>query len=166
MGKFDSVKYEKAKGLADKFFKKNPRIISSALGAVRFNSDGFLHLIWRVTDSKDKKKHKRDWKNQIKRFQLLSYVKPVLQGMSHYQEYLESMETVKVKESGKTLFKTKKVVYYCFIAVIDDKIRIKVVLKKVGNGQLIFWSIIPYWKTDYYKDIKFVSLYKGDPATD
>ena len=110
MSRFDEIKYQKAKNFASKFFKKNRKIQSQALGLITFNSDGFLHLIWKV-----KGKHKRDWKNQIKRFYLLSYVKLILKGMSHYQEYLETIENIKVKQRGRAKYKTKKVIYWSYI---------------------------------------------------
>lgn len=138
------------------------KVRSACLGEVHFNSDGFMHLIWR----KENKKHKRNWKNQIKRFHLLVYVKPILQGMGYYQEYFECLEDVKVKKKGKSVFESKVVRYWAFVVIIDNKIRIKLILRKIGEGNIHFWSIIPIWKTEEYKDIKFVSLHKGNPKED
>ncbi len=116
MGQFDKAKYEKAKEVAVRFFEKNKKLKTTCLGEIRFNSDGFMHLIWKNED----KKHKRDWKNQIKRFHLLAYVKPVLQGMKYYQEYSESLENVKIKKRGKPIVVSKIVRYWAFVAIIDN----------------------------------------------
>lgn len=159
-------RYEKAKNIAVRFFEKNKTINSAALGTVTFNSDGFLHLIWKNRDKKRKNKHKRDWKNQEKRFYLLQYAKPILEKMAYYQEYSEAMETVAVKKNNRIYSEPKKITYWCFIAVIDNKIRIKIILKKVGNGNIIFWSVVPYWTTKHYKDIKLTSLEKGNHSED
>ena len=40
----------------------------------------------------------------------------------------------------------KSVTYYGFVAIINT-IKIKVIVKKIENGQPFFWSIIPFWKT-------------------
>ncbi len=41
----------------------------------------------------------------------------------------------------------KEVVFYDFIAVIDN-VRAKVIIKEVVGGEKYFWSIIPYWGID------------------
>ena len=38
------------------------------------------------------------------------------------------------------------VYYYGFIAVIKNKIRLKIIIKEVAGGEKYFWSIIPFWK--------------------
>ena len=53
--------------------------------------------------------------------------------------------------------------YWGIIAIIDGR-KIKVILRKIGdNGQLHFWSIVPAWTTNKYRDAKFVSTMKGNP---
>lgn len=162
MGKFDEKKYNQAKDVAVKFFDKNKKVKSACLGEIRFNSDGFMHLIWHHED----KKHKRDWKSQVKRFHLLAYIKPILQGMKYYQEYSEAIENVRVKKKGKPVIESKIVRYWAFVAIIDNKIRLKILLRKIGEGNIHFWSVIPIWKTQEYRDIKIVSLHKGNPKDD
>ena len=119
-----------------------------------------MHLIYKDEE------HKRDWRNQIKRFHLLKYAKKVLSGMSYHQEYLEEICTVKQKNYGKTILVPKVAKYWGFIAVIDNKIRIKYVLRQIGNGNIILWSVIPYWETKDYKGIKTNTLHKGDLLKD
>lgn len=160
MSEFDGKKYNDAKEIGVDFFSRNKIIHSSALGNIRLNSDGFRHII------NKNEKHKRDWKNQVKRFHLLQYVKPILEKMGFYQEYQEFAEEVFVKGYGKTKKVTKIVRYWAFVAIIDNKIRIKIILRKIGDGEIIFWSVIPYWKTSEYKDIKLVTLYKGNLSED
>lgn len=160
MSKFDEEKYNNAKKVGEAFFDKNKKINSLSLGSVRFNSDGFLHLVYK------NKKHKRDWKNQVKRFHLLKYVKPILEKMGYYQEYQERVEEVMIKDHGMPKRVTKVLKYWAFVAIVDNKIRIKVILRKVGDGEIIFWSVIPYWKTSEYKDIKLTTLHKGDLSID
>jgi hypothetical protein len=162
MSKFDSKKYKNAKEVAEGFFRKNSKINSAALGEVVLNSAGLSHLIWKD----EKRKHKRDWKNQVKRFHLLQYARQILANMSYYQEYLENLEEIKGEHHGKVFKENKIIKYWGFIAIIEDKIRIKIILRKIGNGNIHFWSIIPIWKTEGYKNIKIVTLHKGDLKED
>lgn len=162
MGHFDENKYNDAKNIGVKFFEKNKKIRTNCLGNVHFNSDGFLHLMFKHSD----KKNKRDWKNQVKRFHLLCYVIPVLRGMEYWQEYSEYLEKVKVKKKGQISYENKLVKYWAFVAIIRNDIRIKIILKKSGEGNIHFWSIIPIWKTQEYNDIKIISLHKGNPQED
>jgi hypothetical protein len=37
--------------------------------------------------------------------------------------------------------------YYGFVAIIKDA-RMKVIVKRVGDGTPFFWSLIPFWKND------------------
>jgi len=38
---------------------------------------------------------------------------------------------------------------------------------KIGdNGNMHFWSIVPDWTTNKYRDAKFVSTMKGNPEED
>lgn len=160
MSKFDPDKYDKAKRSAVDFFNRNNSVFSPILNKITFNSDGLCHLI----NKSDK--HKRDWKDQIKRFQILQYVKPVLEGMKYYQEYRENLENIRMKDHGALKLACKTVKYWAFVAVINDKIRIKIILKKTGEGQIIFWSVLPFWRTRQYQGIKLADLSVGDLAGD
>jgi hypothetical protein len=136
--------YERAKVFASKIIKSNSIIYSPAVGSIKINSKGFRHLIYKNEG------HKRNKQNQIARFYLLKYLKPVLSKSWFYQEYLEEKNTV----------------YWSFIAIIENKIRIKIILKKVGKGNIHFWSIIPIWRSKYYKNIKINIIHKGNPSQD
>lgn len=160
MGSFNLERYTAEKCVAIEFFDKNKFATSSSLGRVVFNSEGLLHLI------EKNEKHRRDWKDQIKRFQILKYVKPVLEGMRYYQEYRENLENVRIKKHGIPRCVMKIARYWAFVAVINDKIRIKIILKKIGDGQIIFWSVLPFWKTRKYQGIRLTELSTGDLSAD
>lgn len=162
MTSFDQEKYDKAREAAHSYFQKNTKIQSPVLGTVHLNSDGFLHLVY----GDKRHKQKRDWKNQLKRFHLVTHTRRIIEGMSFYQEYMEQFQTVMVKKHKHKEPANKLVKYWAFVAVIDDKIRVKLILRQIGNGNIHFWSIIPYWKTSYYKDIQVVDLSTGDLEND
>lgn len=162
MSAFDQDKYDKAKEAAHNYFQKNRKIRSPLLGVVHLNSDGFLHLVYGDKNHKQK----RDWKNQVKRFHLVSYIKRIIEGMGFHQEYMEQYQTVTIMQHKKKVPANKLVKYWGFVAVIDNKIRVKLILRQVGNGNIHFWSVIPFWKTTYYKDIQVVDLSTGDLDVD
>jgi hypothetical protein len=59
----------------------------------------------------------------------------------------------------------KIIIFWGIIAIINKR-KIKIVLKKIGNGQINFWSVIPAWKTSHYRDIKLFHTMEGDPELD
>lgn len=64
------------------------------------------------------------------------------------------------------MFKPKPVRYWGIIAITEGR-KIKVILRKIGdNGQLHFWSIVPAWTTNKYRDMKLFSTMKGNPDED
>ncbi len=52
------------------------------------------------------------------------------------------------------------------IKFFEKNKKIKIILKKIGEGHINFWSIIPFWQTKEYKDIKIISLSKGNHKED
>ena len=50
-----------------------------------------------------------------------------------------------IGQTGKDgLRKTKNVEYWAFVAIVSDsEIKIRVILRRVGDGNVIFWSVMP-----------------------
>jgi len=86
--------------------------------------------------------------------------------MAFYQEYQEQYQMVPVKRHKHKCMESRLVQHWGFIAVLDNRIRVKVILRKVGDGNIHFWSVIPYWKTRFYKDIRLSDLSTGDMEVD
>lgn len=165
MSSFDQTRYEAENKKAHDFYESIKEIASPVLGSVHFNSEGFMHILFGDTERNEK----RDWKDQIKRFELFRNVPHLLKNMAHYQEYDERMERVEMKMNKERMTVVKRVRYWGFVAIIkNDTRRIKIVLRQVGEGKIHFWSVIPAWKTKHYKDINKieVTLHKGDLAKD
>ena len=89
---------------------------------VYFRSGGFNHLVYK------RKKKLRNQKDQIVRFKLLKEAKLILENSVTFQEY--------EKRYG--------VQYWGFVGIVN-KIRIKIVVRKIGNGKKEFYSVIPGW---------------------
>jgi hypothetical protein len=114
---------------------------------VIFNAKGFNHIAFR------KNQDFRNVQEQIERYRLLDVVHEFIQFTNTYQEH-EYVE----KSDDK-----KSVEYWGLVAIFKGA-KLKVILRKVGNGSIHFWSIIPAYTTSEKRDGKFKM--KGDAATD
>ncbi len=103
---------------------------------VVFNSDGFHHL--QFSDRRERNK-----KEQLLKFSLLPLAINVVKKSGTLQEYRRDI--VAVGKKGNDGFrKTKGVQYWGFAAVVgEQKIKIRVILRKIGDGNVIFWSVMP-----------------------
>ena len=55
--------------------------------------------------------------------------------------------------------------YWGIVAIIKD-FRIKVIIRQIGDGQKQFWSVIPGWTINQYKEIKLINKSKGNLEED
>ncbi|MFA6924781.1 MAG: hypothetical protein WC223_11080 [Bacteroidales bacterium] len=157
----DLSNYEKLKEDTHKFYNEMRGIQSPALNeCVYFNSEGFNHIIFK------KHRSEREKPSQMLRFKLISLAKKLIEKSTTYQEFEETLKEFEIKSYKKRIKKTKPVRYWGIIAIIENR-KIKVILRKVGdNGNIQFWSVIPAWVTNKYRDIKLFSTMKGNPDED
>lgn len=147
---------EKAK---DKYKLLNSATCPALKEEVYFTSVGFNHLIYKKGNTE------RDRSSQAMRFKLLERSHELISLTTTYQEYEESENNFTIKKK-KSKVKTIKIVkYWGIIAILKDR-KIKVILRKVGNGNLHFWSVIPAWITNKSRDSKLIKTMKGDPDMD
>ena len=157
----DLSNYEKLRADAQKFYTSIRPVDAPAFGEhVHFTAEGFNHIVFKGSRSE------RERPSQMLRFKLLSKAVKLIGLSTTYQEYEETLKEFEVKSHKKKIRKTKPVKYWGVIAIIDGR-KIKVILRKIGdNGQLHFWSIVPAWTTNKYRDMKIFSTMKGDPEED
>ena len=78
------------------------------------------------------------------------------------KEFEESIGEFEVKSFKKKVKKAKLIKYWGVIAIIDGR-KIKVIVRKIGdNGAMHFWSVVPAWVTNKYRDTKFFTTMKKD----
>ena len=157
----DISNYEKIREDAHSFYEKIGAIRCPALDneLVHFTAEGFNHLLYKG----DRRERSRN--DQITKFKLLTKAKTILEISTTYQEYDESLTTVRKKRFKKTVEETATVKYWGLVAIIQN-FRTKVIIRQIGNGQKHFWSVIPAWRTDHYRDIKLISMAKGNLSED
>jgi hypothetical protein len=108
-------------------------------GQVIFNSDGFHHLQFSA-------RHERNKKEQLLKFSLLPLALPIIKNSGTLQEYRKGLISMG-KRSKDGLTPTKLTEYWGFVAIVgDNRIKIRVVVRKVGDGNITFWSVMPFSK--------------------
>lgn len=157
----DLSNYDKLREDAQKLYNSTKPIFSPALNEyVHFTAEGFNHIIFKGSRSE------RERPSQILRFKLLPRAIKLIGHSTTYQEYEETIKQFEVKSHKKKMLKPRPVRYWGIIAITDGR-KIKVILRKIGdNGQLHFWSIVPAWTTNKYRDMKLFSTMKGNPDED
>lgn len=156
----DTTDYEKIRKETESYYRNLPNKICPALVVpVLFSSHGFNHLIYR------KGRTERDRASQIMRFKLFSRAYDLISMTTTFQEYESTTKEFTVKKYKRKVSVIKQVQYWGLIAIINDR-KIKVILRKIGNGEVHFWSVIPAWVTNKTRDGKFIRTMKGDPDSD
>ncbi|MEJ0053918.1 MAG: hypothetical protein WDN10_04330 [bacterium] len=119
---------------------------------VGFNSDGFHHFQYNTAGSE------RSKKAQIRRYRTFPLAPYVLKKAGTVQQHRRYFGPIgRPKGDG---FRIAKVIEdWCFVALIASRpgvnIELKVVVRKIGNGALNFYSVMPFRAPDY--------LAKADP---
>lgn len=83
--------------------------------------------------------------DQYLRLKFLKLVPDILKSSGTLQEIHLTKNFERVRNSGKWQSSMKEVVYYGFVAIVN-KVKIKIIIKKIENNQPYFWSVIPFWK--------------------
>ncbi len=129
--------FKKQKKLAREIFNNTKVVFCPYFHQkIFFNSNGFHHLRY-------SSRRERPQKEQLLKFNLLPLAINVIKKSGTIQEYRSDFIKNRKKPGSKN------VAYWAFIAICSAKtgknnIKIKVILRKVGNGNIIFWSVMPY----------------------
>jgi hypothetical protein len=143
---------------AERLYQKVGKIPCPAFenDLVYFSAEGFNHLVYKDSRTERLKQ------DQITKFKQLDRAVELVRLTTTYQEYEERLLDVWVKRHKKRAQETKLVRYWGLIAIIRRS-KIKVIVRQIGDGQKHFWSVIPNWTTNQYRDVTFVSHMKGNP---
>lgn len=123
------IVYSEKKSIYSPYFKQH----------IVLNSDGFHHLQFSTRKERNKKE-------QILKLQLVPLALDVIAHAGTVQEY-RTLLTALGKKGIDGFIKMKEVEYWGFVAIMGEKKKkIRVVLRKVGAGNIMFWSVMPYSK--------------------
>ena len=107
---------------------------------VLFNAQGMEHVRFK------QQRKARPQQDQYMRLKLLHLAPIVIKSSSTLQGVWETKIFEKVRMHSRTDTVLKNV-FYEFVAVIE-RVRVKVIVKRIVGSCPIFWSIIPYWGVD------------------
>jgi hypothetical protein len=157
----NNAEYQNHRDKALNLYNSINSVFSPALQAkITFPAESFNHIVFNNARSE------RERSSQILRFKLLPLTAKLIGLATTYQEYEELVSEVIIKRHKKKIRTNRTIKYWGIIAIIDGQ-KIKVILRKIGdNGSTHFWSIIPAWTTNKYRDTKFYTTMKGCPAED
>src|SRR3989344_3947733 len=123
-------------------YDETPEIVCPYFkSSVSLTSDGFNHLLHKPN------RQPRNIKEQRLKLRLLKRALHVLCNAGTVQEYRTTLE--KWGSPRKDGFsKTKQVEYWGFHDIVgkDPMILVRVIVRKIGDGKLHFWSVMPIGK--------------------
>lgn len=157
----DLSNYEKLREDSLNFYNSIGTVFCPAFNQkIVFSAEGFNHIVFK------RKRSERERSSQILRFKLLPLAVKLVKLSATYQEFEETLKEFEVKSFKKKIKKSRPVRYWGIIAIIDNR-KIKVIIRKIGDeGTMHFWSIVPAWTTNKYRDCKFITTMKGTPEED
>lgn len=153
---FTEEEFVKAKSTAEATYEKIGEVRCPFLETtVSFNAKGLDHLKLKRWN------HAREQKDQWVRLKLLHLAPEVIKKSHTLQGLDEVNKLERIKINSRWEMKSINVTYYEFISVLQG-CRVRIVVKKVGDGPAYFWSIVPFWKQGADKK----KLFDGDPEVD
>ena len=143
-------KREKAK----KIYESQKTVFSPYLDTeVILNADGFHHLQFSA-------RRERGKKEQLLKFSLLPLALQVVKKSATLQEYRKVMVSVGKKSKRDGFTRMKNAEFWGFVAITGrDQVKIRVILRRIGDGNINFWSVMPDAKLERAKKQKL--FYKG-----
>lgn len=158
MLEFTKQQFEEIKSKGENFYKSLTEVYCPYFKEkIVFNAQGLEHLKFK---QRGKARYEQD---QYIRFKLIHLAPEVLKISNSVQGIWETKRFEYIKINKKWVNVLKNATYYEFIAVIKRN-RIKIIVKQVGEGNKIFWSIIPFWGMN--KETLARILHEGNPEED
>ena len=103
---------------------------------VVLNSDGFHHLQFSA-------RRERNKREQLLKFRLLPLALHIIRQLGTVQEYPKLLTPV--GKAGHGVIPMKDVEYWGLVAIVGQRqIKVRAVLRRVGTGNITFWSVMPY----------------------
>lgn len=101
------------------------------------NSDGFHHLQFSAEREREKKE-------QLFKLRLVPLALKIIKKAGTIQEYRKGLTAFGPRYARDGMVKMKSAEYFGLVAIVGEqkKILVKVVLRRVGDGNITFWSVM------------------------
>lgn len=107
---------------------------------VVLNSDGFHHLQFSA-------RRERTKREQLLKFSLLPLALDIIKKSGTIQEYRKLLTPVGKPSARTGAVPMKEVEYWGLVAIVgENKVRVRTILRRVGDGNITFWSVMPHSK--------------------
>jgi len=107
---------------------------------VTLNSDGFHHLQFSA-------RRERNKKEKLFKFRLLPLGLDIIRASGTLQEYRKLLTPIGKPSARDGSIPMKQVEYWAFVGIVGQKqIKVRAVLRRIGNGNITFWSVMPFSK--------------------
>ena len=104
------------------------------------NSDGFHHLQFSA-------RRERNKREQLLKFSLLPLALDIIRQSGTIQEYRKLLTPIGKPSPRNGSVLMKEVQYWGLVAIVGEKqIKVRAVLRQIGDGNITFWSVMPYSK--------------------
>jgi|SRR5580698_4561053 len=101
------------------------------------NSDGFHHLRYSA-------RRERNKEEQVLKFTLLPLGLKILKTATTVQEYRKLLSPIGGKARRDGAVTMKPVEWWGFVAIfVKQDIKVRVIVRRVGDGNIHFWSVMP-----------------------
>jgi hypothetical protein len=133
--------FEQKKAKARDIYDAHRTIRSPYFGDdIILNADGFHHLRYSA-------RRERNREEQVLKFTLLPLGLHILKKAATLQEYRRLLSPVGAPSRHDGSVPMKLVEWWGFVAIfVEQQIKVRVIVRKVGDGNLHFWSVMPYSK--------------------
>lgn len=122
--------YSAQKTIYNPYFKTN----------IVLNSDGFHHLQFSA-------RRERNKREQLFKFSLLPFGLEIVRKAGTIQEYRKLLTPIGKKSAVDGSIPMKNVEYWGLIGIVGSKgIKVRTVLRRIGDGNITFWSVMLYSK--------------------
>lgn len=102
---------------------------------ITLNSDGLHHLRYSA-------RRERSKEEQHLKFRLLPLALQVIRKSGTVQEYRRGLLPIGRRRTDGFV-SMKEVEYWAFVAIVGDRpLKIRTIVRKVGNGNITFWSVM------------------------
>lgn len=127
------ARYESQKSIRCPYFQTD----------VILNSDGFHHLQFSA-------RRERNKREQMLKFSFLPLGLEIIKRSGTIQEYRKILMPVGKKSIRDGFTPMKEVEFWGLVAIVGSEKprKVRVVLRKVGTGNITFWSVMPYGKIE------------------
>jgi hypothetical protein len=137
----DPDKFTKIKERAQSIYTAQHSVWSPYFKAhVVLNSDGFHHLQFSVRRKRNKQKQKL-------KLRLMPRALQIIRESETVQEYRKLLRPASKPSLRDGTVIMNGIEYWGLIAIVGGrKIKVRTVLRRVGKGNITFWSVMPYGK--------------------